>query len=83
MVLEKFGHKGTDNIDLQVVLACPVEGSPGEVRPDAGSAKRIGDFGMKEGENVAGQSVFEVGNSTIALEFKAAGGDEFGLLFLK
>jgi hypothetical protein len=66
---------GTDNVYLEVVVSGETESGFCQPGREAHVTEFFGDFRMFQRQNVSGQSVIEVRNFTVALDFEAAGGD--------
>ena len=78
---EVGGGGGADDVDAEVVFAGIFERAVGELGGEAVSAKGVGDLGVFELEDVAGEGVFEIGDVSVALEFEASGSDLLGRFF--
>ncbi len=78
---EVGGGGGADDVDAEVIFAGIFERAVREFGGEAVSAEGVGDLGVLEFEDVAGEGVFEVGDVAVALEFEASGSDLLGRFF--
>ena len=64
-----------NDVDLEVVLPGETESGFCQLGPQAHMAQVLRNFRMVKGQNISGQSVIEIGDFTVPLDFEAAGRD--------
>jgi hypothetical protein len=64
-----------NDVDLEVVLSGETESGFCQMGPQAHMAQVFRNFRMVQRQNISGQSVIEIGDFAVAVDFEAAGRD--------
>ena len=68
-------YRRTNNVDLEVVISGPTESGFCQGGRESHMTQFFRNFRMVQGKNISGQSVIEIGDFTIAIDFEAASRD--------
>ena len=66
---------GADDVDLEIVVPGKAKSSFRKQGRQAHVLQVFRDFRVVEGQDISRERVIEIGDSTVALDFEAAGGD--------
>jgi len=73
-----FGYEGAGYVYFELVLAGPIQRGFYQRSGYAGAAESLGDFGVCQAQDFAGQGVIEGCYFCFTLQFEAASSDDFG-----
>ena len=65
-------HRWTNNVYLEVFLACPLESSFCQRGSKTHGSQFLRDFSVCELQDISAQAVFKIGDFTVPLDFYAA-----------
>ena len=66
-------YRRTDNVDLKVVLSCPLESVLCQGRCETPMPQLFRNFRVDQLQDVSRQTIFEIGNLPALLDFEPAG----------
>ena len=71
MLADVFADKGTDNIDLVVFFACPVQRAFSKDGSQSQAAQFLGDFSVDEFKNISVEAVLNKRQLAVPFDFDA------------